>query len=719
MPVFDDNARKILRETRAQRDKAAEERAALVAARAASKRQLDALIARHGHDDATNAAAAIHKRLVGELVAARNQLIVARGALRDLILERLPQQPEEEIAALDGQDPIVLLPVRLETRFVRALRHTDDGVGVLRVRIYPDAIAAQSHEPRLTENERDAGFDYWQTAWQNADEADAWTALLEDLLAARAAWVVKQTTPTNYPAEFPSEPPANGASSPTFPAVEIRPPNWQDYPSTYVLPDRWIVLGYREFQEVNRAVSRPILEPLALTMRVGNDGEEPELDDSVDVSNGLEVDDDVLWTIDFDRALEVGMAVEMPLTEEDFDKGFQQILCLGVKGSLDPTESAERLGTLFDAHRYTRGFSFVPQGTATNNVSDTPSGYPPADPRGETSFRIARGAPLVSADTETDATRFAQALGLPIEFMAHVWGADRDEQAAARAMAYALWPCTLGYFLEHMMRSVVNDEALQDAHRYFVDHVRARGHYPAFRVGDIPYGLLPVSFMQDWEPDQKDNVERELKPLVITALNLFGRFLGSAPHVNRSNDADRDLLETLGMDASAREVWLRRVLGADTTWNFVRFSGIDPSRMDETRKVIATSILEGLGRPEWDPRILYANYSDPPLRFSRGFVVNDPNDALSETNALDFNYINWIRTRGSITAIRDQQFPEGLTQRPQSLLYLMLRHGALQLYTRSALDSLALPLETGTANRPERSSAAKSFPGGPGRAGTA
>ena len=64
MPIFDDNIRQALKEIRARRERVALEYAKLVAQRAASKRELDALRARHGLDDATNAAAIKHKRLV-------------------------------------------------------------------------------------------------------------------------------------------------------------------------------------------------------------------------------------------------------------------------------------------------------------------------------------------------------------------------------------------------------------------------------------------------------------------------------------------------------------------------------------------------------------------------------------------------------------------------------------------------------------------------------
>ena len=80
--------------------------------------------------------------------------------------------------------PLVLLPVRLETRF------TDDGAA-LRVRIYPDDVHVDRLDPGVAADERDAGMVYWRALWGGDEEAErvAFDRLAKDVHRERAAWI--------------------------------------------------------------------------------------------------------------------------------------------------------------------------------------------------------------------------------------------------------------------------------------------------------------------------------------------------------------------------------------------------------------------------------------------------------------------------------------------------------------------------------------------------
>src|SRR5215831_45490 len=70
--------------------------------------------------------------------------------------------------------PIALFPVRLETRFFAQ----PDGSSELRVRVYPDKVHIDSHEPELTADELAWGHQFWDQTWKASSDGER----------ARAAW---------------------------------------------------------------------------------------------------------------------------------------------------------------------------------------------------------------------------------------------------------------------------------------------------------------------------------------------------------------------------------------------------------------------------------------------------------------------------------------------------------------------------------------------------
>ena len=91
-----------------------------------------------------------------------------------------------------------------------------------------------------------------------------------------------------------------------------------------------------------------------------------------------------------------------------------------------------------------------------------------------------------------DGRWLAEILGIDtksLENVANYYGTDQSE---AKAMNVALWPATLGYFMETMMTPVFSDTQHIDQTRSFFQHyVSGRGMIPAIQVGKQPYGILP------------------------------------------------------------------------------------------------------------------------------------------------------------------------------------------------------------------------------------
>jgi len=619
----------------------------------------------------------------GKLTKAQKELENARTAERGAsgkVGETLPMSiapdPADEIAQLSAQYPIVLFPVRIETRFAPT---TAAGTELL-VRIYPDEILAITHDPRLTRAEVVAGQTYWTIAWDPAREREAWSAIVTTFSPQRAAWIVSEMAPVNAEAR---------AAPPEFPPRKADPTmvpvSYSQRVEADLLPDRWLVLCYRGGQEVRRAVSGTVRAPLALTV----DGDAPE-SDLIDISgDGLRVDRDVLWTLNFSSAETAGMGVRVTgLTGADLEQGFDRVLVVGVKSSLTPDDGNVDLGELLSAHRYGRGLALVRQGTPTNNTGAVSAAYPPDDPAAVTYLREQLGAQAL--DEKSDGNRLLRALGVSEEMVGelapHLAGAEGTEEMNSRAMNTALWPVTWGYALEQMMEPQFTREAIEDARQFFVANVRGRGPLPAFRIGSTPYGVLPVSSLKRWDARPRTTRTDAALPAVLRRLReIWLSAVAQVPRAGRTpNDPDKDLIEMLGLDASAREVRIRAAFGVDFHRNlFGLFGWPDPQWWHWTQVSWwkARAFLEKIGFPTWDTRILGVAFDERASCFIGPLVCAEP---LSEELPLQHNYIDWL-VAASVDDLRNTMVPPG-TQAPAPLLYLLLRHAALVSYGGAALD---------------------------------
>jgi hypothetical protein len=628
-------------------------RAAIAAADAAAK--LDGI--RRNRDDnsdaAVRAAEAGVERAQGALAGLRGR---AREELAGLAVDlgNFITTPEQEVARLSARYPIALFPVRIETRFT---------ADQLLLRVYPDEILSDSFEPELTDEEVADGQAYWDAAWPGeAEEKLAWRAIVKKIGVPRASWVVETMTPTNLA--------TRPAGTPTIKAPARRTASWTRPAEAQLLPDRWHVL--LDTGDGERIVSgSAIHEPLSLTFS-------PDPADPTDPlgPDGLRLSSDVLWTVDFAQAEKVGMGVRIPLTQGERALGFRRVIVFGVKSSLAPDVSAGGLKELLSHHRHGRGFTLLPQGTPTNNTSAATTPFPPNDGDGTRSFAVERtGLPVVAG---RDGPRLTTALGLSNDTAIHLDGADGREAERGSAMSRALWPVTWGYFLEELMKPVFEAADISTARSFFVNHVRGRGPYSAFRIGGTPYGVLPVSSLQSWQPArQSDAADRALPANLRTLRAIWLGQSGQVPRVGRSGDPDQDLMEILGLDASTREVRVRPVLGEDATWNLFGFWGWNDAWTAwlDAGQALANQVFTLIGHPEWRPRIAKLNYDPNAWPFKFHLVTEDP---VSETLGLTPNYIEWIRT-ASVPDLIAQSIPAEW-DKPVSLLYRLLRHGGLLEY---------------------------------------
>src|SRR5215510_12774128 len=470
--------------------------------------------------------------------------------------------------------PAVLLPVRLETRFFTL----PDSSSELRVRIYPDTVHIDSHEPELTAEELKWGQHFWEETWRASTDDEraksAWRQLADRFDPPRAAWVALALKPLN-PDDHPKQPlPPNAAMTPPpkFPTLTTKAEAWTRAPLTRMLPNQWIVLGYKSGKLVVNVKGKPIPDSLAT-------GPDPTKGDPVSPDQ-LAIDNAMKWMVDFDEAEQKGMGIRIKLSAQDAASGFDFLLVLGIKDSQSaPIDAAARLADLLNAHHYTDGLSFIRQGTPSNNTQDAPSGFSSNDPGHESSYTAERDAVPFQKGDGSNGDLLATAFGMANapQVFANLPNATSKEQVDARQMNTALWQATMGYFLLQMLgvpgtgESPLTDPDIAWARSHFIDFVRASGPLPSLRIGKQPYGILPVTSLDTWRPTgaQQPLFARDmvLQTLLKGLRDIWRRNCFNVPRLGHSADTpqqsgiEKDLSEILSMDSLSSNYAVRNLMG--------------------------------------------------------------------------------------------------------------------------------------------------------------
>jgi hypothetical protein len=508
---------------------------------------------------ASGALAAARARLAAAQASGdRDSIEAASGEIRDLVQQRtgsvralgeLHERARLDLESLlgttldlEGDIPLVLLPVRIETR-------STPGGASLRVRIFHDALHCETLDEGLTEAERAAGIAYWSAVWSDGDPQALWPALVQATGQNRAAWVAEALRPTNLagrpnvPPEFPDTPAKGGR-----PAV------------ARTLPDRFYIRVEQDGAAPVTVHGSAIPDelPIGLTDR----DELTVLD--LDGQDLPPIDESLRWLVDYAEAERVGMAVTVPLPLPG--RPVRRLVAYGVRAALDPLASAARIDRLIRSHRFTDGAEFVAQGTPTNNTESVRTEWsrrtPPGAPRLE---------PPASVDPGTNGAVTAAALGVSPSLLATLPRAADAEQSRAAAFNTALWTTTWGDAIEHLTPAGraygdrrLDNPSLDAVRDHWVEHVRGRGPLPLLRLGRQPYGLLPVVATDaSWRPLRGGFVEDRLIPFIHQQIRwMWDDAVPSVPTI-MNTPLDTALPEILGTDAVLRGLRVRTALSPD------------------------------------------------------------------------------------------------------------------------------------------------------------
>lgn len=379
---------------------------------------------------------------------------------------------------LNPNIPLLFLPVRLETRF-----NLDLDPPVLQIRVYPDQIQIDSDRPQASVTEQDLTRKFWQDWYASQAEPArqaAWQNYVRTIGSPRAGYLARLLRPVQDSLgtlTFPTLPPDTGALRPAYPAL---------------LPERWLALGYGAGGvQIFRRAGLPIDRNLRTA---------PQVDaPTVTIAGGeLAVDDGLAWMFDYPRALQCGMAIDVPLTG-DAAQALDQVstlLVLGLVTDRTPLQASSELARLLNVHARSTGLAFVPQGTPTNNTESASSGWKAQETGFDAMFDREVGD-LPAPGKYDNAARLAWALGMssPQDFQRLVNGAD-PEARRSQQMRSVLFESVLGTLLRQLLdvggAPGLSAAVINTIRSWFITYVTGGAPIPTLRVGDQPYGILPV-----------------------------------------------------------------------------------------------------------------------------------------------------------------------------------------------------------------------------------
>jgi hypothetical protein len=587
-----------------------------------------------------------------------------------------------------------------------------------------DVILVISTEEMPSEDEQGMLLEYWKQLWyvagtQSAEE-DLFAILVDSFGEPRAAELVEKYAPSNFSvvpappgtkadvitiAKFLEFPPSGG--------LDTKQQSWSRAPRVNVMPDRFVVMGYQDKKKVFEVVGNHVPAPLI----VGPDpNAAPEDRIEKDANGDIVVNADMRWMVDFDEAIRKGLGFKVDITPVQARAGFERIVALGVRLSTDEQAGSGMVETLIEHHRLSRkGFAILKQGTPTNNTDAEGAGYQSLDSPDE-SFDDLKKEKLFEVEDDwfkkKDGQWLAESLGIKNDSLFKVKNSGHTDQIEGRAMNIALFPTTLGYMMETLMRPVFSDGDIADTRLFFNRFVSGRGLVPAVKIGKQPYGILPTTAFSKirWTMKGKDTPGPAVTNVSPGKTGYIGRLYAilnrididwalladNASHVGKAGDAHQTLLDAVGLNASSVEFYQRNAESVEELYNRFNLLGWGAGFL---AWIIAGAYIKSgqdlLSKFGYTgkivPDILNKLFLESQNQLKGPLVDDRP---LSESEIIrkytpdpdSKNYIEWLigAAQTSHDALRKQQgFIDNKI--PTALLYLMLRHALDLSYVEVSL----------------------------------
>lgn len=442
------------------------------------------------------------------------QVFVANAALADDDVFDLDQTARVRLDPLvDGHSIGVLLPMRLETRYRRP-EHAGDPWR-LRIRVHPDPVALSG--PPLPPSQQEA--ERVAACWGHAagdlttDEgAAAFTSLAGAVGGARAAYLLRQV---------PVVPDGDA-----FALTQAYDDQGRGFDYRAALPDVLQLWG-----DAGAGAGLRLLGTLHPDLaRIAAQG---DLGTAMADLRPEQVPD--LWWTSYAVAVHVGLATEVELP----DGPHLDVLLVTGLADTDPR-------AVFEAHAGNGTLGVVPPLTPTNTVAGQPTTDVGRDPAQwlavarSTGSGTANGlAGVLTAQPRLDG----------------VAAIDTSLLDVVPHLVSALWPVLWQRWLKDVENSAETPQMGDWASR----NLSPLGSWPALRIGDVPYGVLPAVDLARWRPAPLDAVfEQGVTSILGRVLSAWSA-AASAGGTAAGAGPDR-LLDIIGRVPTSRRLGSRSFL---------------------------------------------------------------------------------------------------------------------------------------------------------------
>ena len=412
----------------------------------------------------------------------------------------------------------------------------------LLIRVYPDTIAVTQAAKGLSTQEIMHARQFWVKYFHAQSELEreaAWKSLCSLYAPPRAAFIARKQFPnqleqlkaakiteaTNLNQFFPDLDPVSDTDAESF-----------TVPVTELMPDRFLVQATLDNGKKDPYTIVQYGRLIPKSLQVGLDlNNEPEVSRT---EAGLRFDGNIRWMTDYAEAERMGMAITIPLESYKWDHYtkveiqnareqnvsldlcpreflFQSIYVTGLKefdtsNEKDSKICSELLQKVFNAHLYgDEGLELLKIGTPTNIIGEEE----------ECIFDTGEGAQMKEFYQKSiiplenyvqagrmngDADRLSYLFGIAklkprYKDNPFLNTANRENAGILKQqLVNEAFLDTVKTMLQVKVDGVTKDHPLLDLlsksplRDYFVKDVSPVGVFPSFRVGDQPYGIVPV-----------------------------------------------------------------------------------------------------------------------------------------------------------------------------------------------------------------------------------